>query len=578
MRWPGCCASAAGIAPEDLAPASLALTLAALAAALGAARVRRSRGPWLGGGLALMAAAGIAAWHPGLLVPALALVPAVVVSVLVAAYMEARLPASMDERVPIPSKRALALGALAVLAVLQTARLGTYITNPESDWFLSTRHPFYAKHECMNAYVYAAELDRRGEPNVYDAVHYPGLNPAAEPSTELAGMSPEDPFQYPPQFLLLPRLAIELTDDYAAIRSVWFGVNFLLCVGAVAALARWVAGRHGAWAALLAPALLASFPFLHDLQYGQFHFAAVALAVLGLVAVQRRRPAVGGAFLSVAILAKLFPAILLVPLAISSRWRALGWTAVVGAGITALALAVLGPASFEAFFTYHLPRLADGRAFAFGEAWPEVAGLLVAGNQGVQGVLHKIAALAGGAVDPVLARLVGNAFLLTLAVLAAFVGARSKSSSRAVQAAGWLGLLGLGSLASPGAWADYVPVTCVWLLTLLASFAWGRPILAGALAVCGVLQFFLVGTMPIGSLADPAWMLPLSLSGSVAMLVTFGGAVLLPMLRSERKSEGATDASGILASRGEVQVVAASSASRQVASSGLGDAITRWPG
>ena len=43
------------------------------------------------------------------------------------------------------------------------------------------RHPFWAKHECMSAYVHGAELALRGEDNVYAAAHYLGLNQQATP-------------------------------------------------------------------------------------------------------------------------------------------------------------------------------------------------------------------------------------------------------------------------------------------------------------------------------------------------------------------------------------------------------------
>jgi hypothetical protein len=102
---------------------------------------------------------------------------------------------------------------LAVLAVVQLGRLATHFSDPGSDWFLTTRHPFYAQHECANAYLYGAELSARGEPNVYDAAHYPGLNPAAQPNSVLSGMTADDPFQYPPPFLLLPRLALWASHD-----------------------------------------------------------------------------------------------------------------------------------------------------------------------------------------------------------------------------------------------------------------------------------------------------------------------------------------------------------------------------
>lgn len=522
----------AGIPAVELASASLALSVAAVLTALaGAIGSRSGKRAALFAGLAgLAGAVEIGRTHPGLLVPAAALVPAGIAFAGLGAWFARRLPATLDDAPARHPVRAAAWVALALVAVVQVGRLSTWVSDRESDWFVSTRHPFYAKHECLNAYVFGAELDRRGESNVYDPRLYPGLNPGVQPRTEMVGMSPEDPFQYPPPFLLLPRLAIEATHDYDAIRSAWFGLNATLCLGALLALATWIGGRAGTVAGLLSPAVLASFPVLYDLQYGQFHFAAIALAVLGLLALERGRAALGGSLLAGAILSKLFPAVLLLPLAVQRRWRDLGWTALAGGAMTAAALLVLGSAPFSAFLGFHLPRLGDGSAFAFGEAWPEVADLIVAGNQGVHGIVHKLGAMGFAWADDSAARIAGDAFAALLAALACVVGLRARGASREARAASWLGLVGLASLLSTGAWADYVPLTCVWLLAVLAPLAplARRPALGIALGVCALLQVFLLGTIPIGAAADPFWMLPVSLVGALALVVTFAGAALVP--------------------------------------------------
>jgi hypothetical protein len=512
-----------GIPVEAVAPAAVWLTLAGVVAAVTGIVSRRPGIVAAAGGTLGAAAIGLA--HPDAFVPALALVPSAGVFAVAGAWLARRLPEGLDAQ---PSARpwlTIAWVLLALLAVLQVGRLSTYMTNIDSDWFLSTREPFYAKHECLNAYVYGAELDRRGESNVYHPSHYPGLNPQAQPVTELTGMAPEDPFQYAPQFLLWPRAAIAITDDYQAIRLVWFGINVTLCMAAVLLLSLWVGGRVGAVSALLAPFVLVAFPTLHNFQYGQFHFATIALAVLAMLAFARRRPAIGGTLLAVSILSKLFPALLLIPLALQRRWRDLGWTAAAGAVLTLVTLVVTGLAPFLAFADYHLPRLADGSAFAFGEAWPEVAELLIAGNQGVRGIFDKLAAMGVPAAATVSSG-AGDLYGLALVMLGASIGLRG-NASRTERAIAWLGLLGLGSLASTGAWADYVPLTCVWLLTLLAPLTVGRPAMQLALGLCAVMQLFLPGTMPLGDWIGTSWMYPLSLLGSLAMLATFTTGVAL---------------------------------------------------
>jgi len=514
-----------GIPVEAVAPAAFWLTLAAVAAAAAGIVVARRAGI-VAAAVGALGAAAIGLAHPAAFVPALALVPVGAVFAVAGRWLARRLPEGLDAQSSARPWLAIAWVLLALLAVVQVGRLSTYMTNAESDWFLSTREPFYAKHECLNAYVYGAELDRRGESNVYHATHYPGLNPEAQPVTELAGMAPEDPFQYAPQFLLWPRAAITITDDYQAIRLLWFGINVTLCMTAVLLLSLWVGGRVGAVSALLSPFVLIAFPTLHNFQYGQFHFATIALAVLAMLAFARRRPAIGGTLLAVSILSKLFPALLLIPLAMQRRWRDLGWTAAASAVLTIVTLGVTGMAPFLAFADYHLPRLADGSAFAFGEAWPEVAELLIAGNQGVRGIFDKLTAM-GLPAAATLSSGAGDLYGLALVMVGASIGLRG-NASRTERAIAWLGLLGLGSLASTGAWADYVPLTCVWLLTMLAPLTTGRPAMQLALGLCAVMQLFLPGTMPLGDWVGTSWMYPLSLLGSLAMLATFTIGVALP--------------------------------------------------
>ncbi len=500
------------------------LTLAAIATAMmsavsyprrGMAGILGGIGGFLGAGCVLLAV-------PESFMPALALVPAGALIGLLGGWLCHRLPDALEQKAAHHPWLSRGWVMLAVVAIVQIARLSTYMTDPTTDWYLSTRHPFYAKHECAGAYFYAAELARQGEKNVYHAAHYPGLTPSSEPHSQLHGMVVEDPFQYAPQFLLWPRLAIALTHDYFVIRLLWFALNTTLCMTTVIALSLWIGGRVGWASALLAPAVLASFPVLHNFQYGQFHFAAVALAVLGLLASQKGRSRLAGVLLAITILSKLFPVFLLVPLAVQRRWRTLAWTAGTGMVLSLVTFALLGPAPFVSFANYHLPRLMNGDAFAFDKAWPELAPLVIAGNQGLQGMLQKLSAMG---VDGALSFSSGLGLLYTLVLLVAgiVIGRRTEESSRETKAMMWLGLIGMSTLASAGAWADYVPLTCIWLLALLAPMARGRCMTTG-LAVCGLLQVFLLGALPTGSFSDPRWMLPLSLLSALLMLGTFTGA------------------------------------------------------
>ncbi len=170
-----------------------------------------------------------------------------------------------------------------------------------------------------------------------------------------------------------------------------------------------------------------------------------------------------------------------------------------------------------------------------------MATLVTAGNQGIHGIMNKLAAIGVPGIDAATANGASRVYALALLALSVFVGVRTAGAAREKQAVAWLGLLGLASLASAGAWADYVPLTCLWLLALLAPMLVEEPGRLGvklALTVCAVMQFFLIGSMPLGGHADASWMYPLSLFGAVALLATFGSAVLmrLPVSAFERDS------------------------------------------
>jgi hypothetical protein len=516
--------------PDSAPLAAVPLTAAAILVGVVAALVATSRS--IGSPVATSAVSGLAAaggielLRPGAGVAALGLAAVAPAVALGARSLAQRLPRSVDG---VPFRRpivAVLWALLALASVAQVGRLATHVTDPQAaGWFLSTSHPFWARHECLNAYVYGAELALRGETNIYRAGHYPGLDPAAEPKTGVVGMAPEDPYQYPPQFLLLPSLALAATHDYVAIRAVWFALQTTLFVGVALALALWVGRRSGRLAAWLVPLALIAFPTLHSLQYGQFHVSAIALSIAALLAFDRHRSALGGALLAVAVLAKLFPALLVVALAARRRWRDLAWTGGMMAGITLVAIAALGPAPFVAFVDYQLPRLLDGSAFAFDQAWPEIRDLIVADNQGVRGLVVKLEAMGLPGFGDATARAATSLFGLAALVLAALFGWREGSLSRLERATGWLALLGLASLASNGAWGDYVPLTATWLLTFFAGRFGRWSWTAAAIGVSWVFQFTLLGTTPIGAWAPAAVMIPLSAIGALLLLATFGGAL-----------------------------------------------------
>ena len=534
----------------DAASMARSLTLGAvLVASAGVARRSTLVAFGVGLGSVLLMMLGLPSVFPGSLLVSLALPVAGAGAVGVGLRLAHRLPGEPGRWMRRRPLWAAAWIFLAVVSVVQVGRLSTYMTDPDFDWFATTRDAFWAKHECLPAYIYGAELVERGETNPWDPAHYPGLNPEAEPHTRITGLPVEDPFQYTPQFLLLPALAIQLTDHYPALRLGWYGLQTTLFLGVAWWLAMWVAGRNespvGMVAGYFLPLTLVAFPTLHSLQYGQFHLATLALAVAGMLFLERgtaadsqvgRRRTLGGALLAASILAKIFPAVLLIPLAVQRRWRDLASIAAWGVGATVLSLAVFGPVVFANFFTYHLPRLGSGEAFSFGVAWPEVRELIIAANQGAYGLITKLGEMGVPGMSEATASLVGKVYLLGVSVLAAVVGVRSSratSATRAQRAVAWISLLGLASMASAGAFADYVLVAFAWLLPFLLfdlsrTDSAGKPRRARLAIFYGGVAFFqftLLGAAPWGTWAATEWLIPLSAVGVVSLLAGFGLAL-----------------------------------------------------
>jgi hypothetical protein len=119
---------------------------------------------------------------------------------------------------------------------------------------------------------------------------YPPIAEGTELETDVVGLTNyfEDPFQYPPPFLLLPRLALALTNDYWTIRTVWFALQTTAFALVSLLLALWIKGRSGIVAAFLIPAMWISLPAMDSFQSGQFHLTTLVLAVAALLAAEMR--------------------------------------------------------------------------------------------------------------------------------------------------------------------------------------------------------------------------------------------------------------------------------------------------
>ncbi len=427
---------------------------------------------------------------------------------------------------------------LSLAATYRVAHLGVFMLDAEkSSYAISPpvreltdpdlSKPFFEKHNCFTCYVIAAHLAAEGTENIYLSKHY--RNPERETPVHavIGDTLTIDRYQYPPPFLLLPRLLSAGGHDFFAVRSCWFALSIIaFCVTAVALIVWTFGTRFGAaWWAV--PVVLVAPVTLSTLQIGNVHFLIIASAMLGMLALERGHHVLGGALLGYAIVAKLFPGVLLVYLLCRRRWRSVIWTGVAMCAFTLATVVVFGPQPFAAFISYQAPRLASGDAFAF--AREAIRPMLV--NASIVGATFKIAhvGLLGG-LDPLSAsRVVTWVYSGLLIVVLAFAALRHRKMLsfapaealsppvRASVVRVWLALLVLAQLRSPFLPWAYGNVAVVWLLAMLLCTGGSFWRIAAIIVVLALLSVNL--PLPLG----PA-------TGSFDMVYTLGGLVVTTAL------------------------------------------------
>lgn len=425
------------------------------------------------------------------------------------------------------------VGSLA--ASIQGARLGLFMLDAKrADDSVVPWQAFFREHSCLTAYTEAARLAPSGV-NVYDPKLY--LDPLAEPPRYARRIGPfvVDLFEYPPPFLVLPRLAVAQGLDFLRIRSSWFALQSLLSIASVLALATWIGGRSGLRAGLLLPVLWAAPPILLTLQIGNFQLTALSLGVLAMLAFARERPVQGGLALGFATSSKIFPGVLGLWLLASRRWRAVLWTLAASVVLVALALVLLGRRPLIDFFQYQLPRISSGEAFD----WIEVPSVALI-NASAYGLVTKLRLLGLPWTEKPGAEAFTHLYalaLLPLVLLAAWRRRRGvgvgmdQEVGRLRQAQAWLGLLNLASFRSPFVPDAYATIGSLWLLTLLAAER--RTLLAQAgllfagLAFCRVLDDAALPSPP------PLWVTALTLTSQLVLLGLNVWVVVRPLPRAQ---------------------------------------------
>jgi hypothetical protein len=165
------------------------------------------------------------------------------------------------------------------------------------------------------------------------------------------------PYFYPPPFLLTVAwsLPLELTHGF----RVWFWLNELLLLLALAALWRWWRPLHEASGPTLAVAAALSFGVAYSQELGQANLGVLALMAIAL-GPARHLPWLAGALVGTAAMWKMSPALVLLWWLGRGEHKAVAAAVAAAVAWTLLSLPLVGLQHQLAFYTDVLPRFGSG--------------------------------------------------------------------------------------------------------------------------------------------------------------------------------------------------------------------------
>ncbi|MCH7591248.1 MAG: DUF2029 domain-containing protein [Planctomycetes bacterium] len=396
----------------------------------------------------------------------------------------------------------IALGALAAYRVVS---LGVFMLDVEKIEYAmdppmresddpQMMKPFFVTHNCFTCYLVAAELAKQNVENIYDPARYRDAEEKTVIHETIGDALRIDRYQYPPPFLLLPRLLLATGGDFFQIRTYWFAINVLVFSVTVAALIVWLHGPQFGVCWLAWPILLATPTTLSTLQIGNAHLFVICLSILAMLCFETRRAKLGGALLAFAVVSKIFPGLLLVYLLARRRWWDVGWTIAAMFALCAATLATFGMHPFTAFVSYQLPRIVSGEAFSFAFEYIRPLSL----NWSVMGIVAKLdklgwlGAIETGQALKIVSWLYSGLLLLIVVSVGLRHGLYTPSMHRNVRGSGmrlrfarvWLVILVLAQFRSPFLPWVYGGTAVLWLLLLLlpsgGPWLWRTALLGGA--------------------------------------------------------------------------------------------------
>jgi hypothetical protein len=409
----------------------------------------------------------------------------------------------------------LAAAVVSIVALVLLVRTTMFMADPSKvSYSVIPSSQWEIGHSCLSAYYVAAETVGTG--NVYDTTLYnsPDDTGIGQRKPKKLGPLNIDVFEYPPQFLLLARAFHFVTPDFFDLRLLWFAFcGAVLLIGLIV-VADHIGGPVGTRALLFSPLLWIAIPtVLSTLQKGNIQIVIIAAAMIAMVLFARGRAAAGGAILGFAIVAKLWPGLMLVYLLVRGEWRAVFWTVAFATAFSGLTLALFGWAPYAAFLN-HAPGLLSGEAFpAFRNPAP------MAINLSIPNIFFKLRLFGIPGATFGVAKVLGWIYTIVAVGTTAWAARRPRQPD--AQPLVWLAILIIASLRSPFLPLTYGAIPALWLLTLVAA---RRAPNARSLILAGAGFVALNATWPMDWPVDPrllalASLVPLILSVALAIRV-----------------------------------------------------------
>jgi hypothetical protein len=405
-----------------------------------------------------------------------------------------------------------AIGAPLLIGQLLLA--SAFIINPNlARWDGRPWTPQRSNHSCVSSYWIACE-HIRSAPDVYAEEIYsiPQVNPAAPRVARPIGPLQIDQYEYPPAFLVLPRLIGAVTGDFWGFRRVWFALNLAAVVAGVILIAARFDGALGTHALWLTPFVALAPAIVITLVMGNVQLAIIAVSMIAMVLFERKRHAAGGVLLGYAVVSKLYPGLLVLYLLLRRDWRAVAWIALFSIAFVVISIADFGIGPYFSFAT-HMPKLLSGEAF------PALRNpVAIAINESIPGLVFKLHLFGVPQMGFAASRVVGWVYTVVAVVLTARLALRPVAAGREPLA--WIAILILATMRSPFL-PTYAPFPSMWAATLLTALTWGRSGICITAAAAWVVLAFTFGTGGAPPPVNAVWTFAHTIAAFVLVALVF---------------------------------------------------------